>query len=270
MSDPTFSIAYLTYAPLQPPQAISLAARCGYQAIGLRVLPVAPGADHAPLIDDAALRRETIACAAAEGVAIFDIEIVRITERFDLTALRPFIDVCGELGAKAVLVGADDADERRLIDNYAAFCDALAPFGISADLEFMPWSRAPDAKAAMRIVAAAARPNSGILVDSLHAARSRTTLADLADIPAAQLHYAQICDAPGTIPATVEGLLQTARHERLLPGDGDIDPRAHIKALRKRVPVSIEVPNDAEKARRGIETWARDALVASRTVLAGL
>lgn len=267
--EPLFSLAYLTYAPLPPPEAISLAARTGYKAIGLRALPALAGGDCSPLIGNAALIRETRERAAAEGVTVFDMEIVRITPAFDIEDLKPFLETCGALGAKAVLVGGDDADEARLIANYAAFCDAAAPYGLTADLEFMPWSTVRDAKTALRVVTRAGRPNGGILVDSLHAARSRSTPADLAAIPADLLHYAQICDAPAEIPSTVEGLLFTARHARLLPGDGGIALRAQFDALRKPVPVSIELPNDAEKAKRGIEAWATAAIEAARKVLAG-
>ncbi len=100
---------------------------------------------------------------------------------------------------------------------------AAAPFGLSADLEFMPWTKVPDARTALRVVLGAAQPNGGVLVDALHVARSATSLADLAAIPRERLHYAQICDAPAEVPSTVEGLIHAARCERLLPGDGGID-----------------------------------------------
>ena len=74
---------------------------------------------------------------------------------------------------------------------------------------------------------------------------------------------------PKGLGSTVEGLLFTARHARLLPGDGGIELRAQFDALRKPVPVSIELPNDAEKAKRGIEAWATAAIEAARNVLAG-
>lgn len=267
--NPTFSLAYLTYAELSPPDAISLAARCGYRAIGLRALPAVPGGDHSRLIEDAALRRETMARATSEGITIFDMEIARLNETFSVEQFRPFLDTCGALGAKAVLVGGDDPDEARLIANYAVFCDAAAAYDLTADLEFMPWSRVPDAKTALRVVTTAGRPNGGILVDSLHAARSQSTPADLARIPASLLHYAQICDAPAEIPKSVAGLLHTARHERLLPGHGGIDLIGQFNALQRRVPVSIELPNDQEKARRGIEAWAKAAIDAARHVLSG-
>jgi sugar phosphate isomerase/epimerase len=263
----TFSLAYLTSAPLSAPDAVALAARCGYGAVGLRALPAMPGGDTNGLMGAPAVVRETMARVRDTGVAVFDVEIVRIGEAFNCESLKPFLDVCAALGAKAILVAGDDPDLARLTGSFAAFCDAAAPYGLSANLEFMPWTKVPDAKTALGIVQAADRPNGGILVDTLHASRSRSTLADIAAIPANRLHYAQMCDAPAEIPTTVDGLLYTARHARLLPGQGGIDLAGMIGALQATVPISLELPNDREKAAMGVEAWCQQAIEAARFVL---
>ena len=262
-----YSLAYLTYAPLSPPACITLAAKLGYQAVGLRTLPGMPGTDYARLADDAPLLRETQARIRDTGVGVFDVEIIRLVPGFSIEAVKPFLAVCGALDAKAILVAGDDPDEARLIANYAAFCAAALPYGLTADLEFMPWTTVCDAKTALRVVTAAAQPNGGILVDALHAARSTTTFADLAAIPRRLLHYIQICDAPGGVPKTVPELLHTARSERLLPGAGGIDLLGMFQVLPRDVPISIELPNDVLKARLGIEEWSRQALAATKNVL---
>jgi sugar phosphate isomerase/epimerase len=265
---PTLSLAYLTSAPLSPPDAIALAAELGYQAVGLRALPVAPGGAFSPLIEDAGLLRETIARMKATGVAVFDVEIVRLGPDFDPETVRPFLETCQKLDAKAVLVAGDDPDEARLTASFAAFCQAAAPYGLTGDLEFMPWTKVPDARTAQRIAVKAAQPNARVLVDSLHAGRSSTTLADLAALPRALLGYAQICDAPGEVPATAEGLIHTARQARLLPGDGGLDLVGIFAQLPQDLPVSVEIPNDRAMAELGVREWARQALAASKAVLA--
>src|SRR3954470_20423402 len=200
-----YSLAYLTSAPMAPPAALLLAQKLGYQAIGVRIAPAMPGGDFSPLTEDASLLRETIARIKDTGVPVFDVEIVRLDKDFQTEQFLGFLETAGKLGARAILVAGDDPDEARLTQSYAAFCDAAAPFGLTADLEFMPWTAVTDAKSALRIVTNADRPNGRILVDSLHAGRSTTTLADLAAIPTSRLSYAQLCDAPGEIPATNEG-----------------------------------------------------------------
>jgi sugar phosphate isomerase/epimerase len=107
-----------------------------------------------------------------------------------------------------------------------------------------------------------------VLVDALHAARSATTLADLAALPRERLSYAQICDAPGEVPTTTEGLIHTARCARLLPGEGGIDLAGIFAQLPRDLPISVEIPNDARKAEVGPEEWSRLALAATRAFLA--
>lgn len=265
---PPFSLAYLTSAPLSPPDAISLAARLGYDAVGLRALPVAPGAAFSRLIEDPALLRETAARAADTGVEVFDVEIVRLGTDFRPEPLTPFFETCRTLGARAILVAGDDPDEERLTASFAAFCEAAAPYGLTGDLEFMPWTKVPDAKTAHRIAAATGQPNARVLVDTLHAGRSSTTLADIAAIPASLLSYAQICDAPAEIPTSDEGLIHTAREARLLPGDGGIDLVGLLAQLPQGLPISIEIPNVDGMAEQGVEGWAAQALARSRAVIA--
>ncbi len=266
----TYSLAYLTYAPLSPPDCITLAAKLGYQAVGLRAFPVMPGADYARLAEDPALLRQTQARLKDTGVTAFDVEVIRLLPDFDVEAFKPFLAVCGALAAKAILVAGDDPDEARMTANYAAFCEAARPYGLTADLEYMPWTRVANAAIARRVVTNAAQPNGGILVDALHTARSATTLDDLRALPRALLHYIQICDAPGEVPKTVPELLHTARSERLLPGDGGIDLVSMFSVLPRDIPISIEMPNDAQKAKLGIEEWSRQVLAASRKVVANL
>jgi sugar phosphate isomerase/epimerase len=244
--------------------AIDLAAKLGYQAVGIRILPATPGGEHSPLIEQPSLVNETARRARATGVAIFDVEIVRITPNIRLSELSAFLDVCAALDAKAVLVAGDDPDEARLTASFADVCEAAARHGLSADLEFMPWTPVSDANTAVRIVARAGQPNGGVLVDALHAARSRTTRADIAAIPRAFLHYAQICDAPAEIPQTHAGLINTARNARLLPGDGGLDLAGFLRVLPADLPISIEIPNLRGKSELGIEEWARRALACAR------
>jgi sugar phosphate isomerase/epimerase len=265
---PVFSLAFLTSTPLDPPEAIRLAAECGYGAVGLRALPASPGGPYSRLVEDQRLRAETRAVLADTGVAAFDMEIVRLGPAFALDAVRPFLDVAEELGAKAVLVAGDDPDEARLVANFAAFAEAAGAHGLTADLEFMPWTPVADAATAMRVVEASGAPNGGILVDALHVARSRTSLADIAAIPRARLSYVQICDAPAAVPETVEGLIHDARCARLLPGEGEIDLVGLLARLPGDLPISLEIPNDARKPQVGVAAWARAAIEAGRRVVA--
>ena len=267
-----YSLAYLTSNTLTPPQAVRLAAKLGYGQVGLRLLPNAAGAPQQFLIDQPAVLRETVAALTDTGVGVFDLEIIRIGAGFDARAYLPLLDAGAALKAKAALVAGDDTDLTRLTDHYARLCELMYPFGMSADLEFMPWTAVPDARAALRVVEGAGRPrNAGILVDALHVSRSGTTLDDLRAIPRELLHYAQVCDAPTAAQIgrafTVEEMIHTARCERLLPGEGGIDLAAMFAALPGDLPVSVEIPHEQRLAQVGQTEWARQALAASRALL---
>jgi hypothetical protein len=56
----TYSLAYLTSAPMAPPDALVLAHKLDYQGIGIRIAPAAPGGDFSPLATNRAMLRETI------------------------------------------------------------------------------------------------------------------------------------------------------------------------------------------------------------------
>jgi sugar phosphate isomerase/epimerase len=263
------SLAHLTLLGLAPADLIDVAARAGYPFVGLRLLPAAPGGPAYPLMNDAVALRETLARMAASGVRVFDLEIVRLDERFDVARLLPLLEVGARLGARTVLVGADDTDAARRARSYAALCEAARGFGLAACIEFMPWTAVKNLRDATQLIEMAGRPaNAGLLVDALHFARSQSTLHEVAALPREWLHYAQICDAPAEIPASVDGLIHTARAQRQLPGEGGIDLVGLLRALPGDLPLSVEVPDPQRAAAVGPRAWAEQALQAARAVLA--
>ena len=137
-------------------------------------------------------------------------------------------------------------------------------FGLTADLEFMPWTAVPDVRAALNVIALAGSPsNAGLLVDALHFGRSTTTLDDIRSIPRHLLHYAQICDAPAGLHFSTEELIHTARCARLLPGEGSIDLPSLFSALPDDLPISVEVVNFEREANFSPKEWAEQCLVHS-------
>ena len=259
-----YSLAYLSSHRCTPAQAIQVAAQTGYQFVGLRLWPNAPGAPQQHLLDHPQALREALAAQQDTGVGVFDLEIIRINADFDPHTWDRLYDVGAQLKAKAILVAGDDPDETRLTQNYARLCEVMQPYGMTADLEFMPWTEVKDAQSALRIIRNAGMPsNAGILVDALHFGRSTTSLDDIRAIPRALLHYAQICDAQAGLHFTTAQMIHTARCERLLPGDGNIDVHGLFAALPADLPVSVEVVNFEREAHTPPAAWAAECLAAS-------
>ncbi len=256
-----YSLAYLTSCQVAAPQAMQLAADMGYQQVGFRLLPNMAGAPQQHLINQPEALRETLAIQRATGIQVLDLEIIRMGEQFDARAYLPLLEIGAQLKAQCVLVAGDDTNPARLADGYARLCELMQPFGLTADLEFMPWTAVPNVRSALQLIDAAGKPaNAGILVDALHYGRSTTTLEDVRSIPRHLLHYAQICDAQAGLNFTTEQMIHTARSERLLAGEGNIDVKGLFAALPQDLPVSVEVVHFERMAQHGQTQWARICL----------
>lgn len=265
---PSFSLAALTALELAPPELIDVAAACGYEHVGLRLLAAMPGGVAYPLMEDEAALRQTIARLDATGVTVADLEVVAIRPETEIAAFSAFFEAGARLRAKHVLVAAYDPDLERFADRYAGFCEAAAPYGLTADLEFMPWTSVPDLATARRIVDRVAQANAGVLVDALHFDRSQSAIGDIATIPAGKLHYWQLCDAAAARPTSTEQMMHVARNERMFPGEGGLDLVSLARAMPPDIVVSLEVPTVTLAKTMDAEARARRALSGARSVIA--
>jgi sugar phosphate isomerase/epimerase len=251
-----FSLAHLTVIRLSPPQAIEVAARTGYDTVGLRLIGGTEITPAYPLMDNKPLMRATKSAMAATGIGVLDIEFVRITPEIDVSSLEPFMAAGAELNARYLITSAFDPDLSRFTDRLAAISDLASQYALRAVLEFFPWTVVPDLSAAVTIVEAAERPALGILVDTLHFNRSASTFGELDGLSPSRLPFVHVADAPVQASYTTEELLHTARVERLPPGEGGIDIKRILSHMPQDIPVALEVPMTAVAAAEGAEQVA--------------
>ena len=131
---------------------------------------------------------------------------------------------------------------------FAGLCDRAAEHGLLVHLEFLPWSRIPDLATAWQVVRAADRPNGGLMVDAWHYFRSGPDGELLRSIPGASILGVQLCDAPAAAEAKP---LHATLHERLLPGEGELELPALLADLRATgttAPIGVEVFSDVLSA----------------------
>src|SRR5215475_1948027 len=265
---PSFSLAALTALELPPAKLVEVASACGFEQVGFRLLAATPGGTSYPLMNDREQLRETKARLAATGLGVADLEVVAFRPETVVGSLEAFLNAGRELGARHTLVAAYDPDLERFSDRFAEYCEMADSFGLTADLEFMPWTCVPDMNAALRIVEKVSSPAAGILVDALHFDRSAGRFEELRKIPVRRLHYWQMCDAPAERPSTIDGLIHAAREERMFPGEGGIDLIGLTKEMPPDITISIEVPT-AELARTlDAEARASRALRGAKAVIA--
>lgn len=262
-----FSLAHLTVLDQPPADAVRIAARTGYDTVGLRLIAVTDTTPGYPLMDDPAAMRATKAAIAETGVGVLDIEFVKITPELDVAGLEPFVAAGAELGARYVITAPHDPDLGRLADRLGAVSDLAASYGLRAVLEFFPWTVVPDLATVLQVVEATGRPEVGILVDTLHFDRSRSSHELLAGIPAGRLPFLHLCDAPVQGAYTTEDLLLAGRAERLPPGEGGIDLPAILRRLPVGIPIAVEVPMTAFGREFGSEAVARRAHRAAMRLL---
>lgn len=265
---PLFSLAALTALELTPPDLIDVAAACGYDQVGIRLLPAIPGGIAYPLMEEELKLRETIARLDATGVKVADLEVVAFRPETEIAAFSAFFETGGRPGAKHVLVAAYDPELRRFADRFAEFCETAAQYGLTADLEFMPWTFVPNLKIGNSIVAHSGQANAGLLVDALHFDRSKSSINELARVPVQRLHYWQLCDGPAERPATSEEMMHAARTERMFPGEGSIDLVSLTRAMPGDITVSIEVPTVELAKTLDASGRAARALKAAKRVIA--
>jgi sugar phosphate isomerase/epimerase len=148
---------------------------------------------------------------------------------------------------------------------FAELCDRAD--GLTVALEFMPYSGVPDLATAWRILDAAGRANSGLIIDVWHWARAHSTSADLAGVPPDRILAVQLCDVR---EHPMEPLRAESLGHRLPPGQGFGDPVGLLRDLQEhgvepRV-VAVEVISD-ELVARGVDTAATILGEAARDVL---
>ncbi|MDE2116142.1 MAG: TIM barrel protein, partial [Hyphomicrobiales bacterium] len=193
---PALSLAHLTVIGLSPPEMVEVAARCGYQSVGLRLIRVTPTSPGYPLMHDKPMMRATKAAMARTGIGVLDIEFVKITPEIDVAELEPFVAAGAELGARHIITAPYDPDLARLSDRLGAIGMLAKSYGLSAVLEFFPWTVVPNLDAALQMVENSGREDVGILVDMLHFNRSGSQLAQFQKVPRHRRPYGHLCDAP--------------------------------------------------------------------------
>ena len=260
-ADQPVGLGHLTALELPPIELLRLAAAVGYASIGLRLHPAFPGSPCYEIPRDSATMRELRRRIVGDGVTVSDSEFVVMDGDFVPARLAPVLAAAQMLGAKRLSVCGDDPDRPRMVANFAALCDLAAGFDLGVDLECMAWRRVASLPDAVGIVAAAGRPNGGVLIDALHLARTGGRPTDLLIVPPGLVVAAQLCDAAAASPIGHDAILQEARSGRLPPGEGALPLIDLLDALPDDTILSVEVPMaDAGSA----ETRARRIFQATR------
>jgi sugar phosphate isomerase/epimerase len=249
------------------PEALAAARTAGWDGVELRRLDYLRAADAGR---DAAWVAQTVlaaglpvACVGVEPGWMWadGAERTRLLGVFDEQCAR-----AAALGCDIVMSPVDKirGDVGRAAASVREVGAIAARHGVRLAVEFNSQAEQINALEPMReILAKAAHPRCGLLLDSYHIQRSGVTLAALEAVRAEEIVYVQYSDVPrtGTAPGQVL--------DRLPPGRGSVPFKEFFALMTAKGYAgffSYEAPNPAAWARPALDV-AREAVAATRAVL---
>ncbi|WP_241602042.1 sugar phosphate isomerase/epimerase family protein [Rosenbergiella nectarea] len=171
-----------------------------------------------------------------------------------------------ELGSPMILVAANTAEcaPQKIVMDMQWLCQQAKGFGLRVAYEAMSWStEINQCDKAWQIIQQVDEENLGLVIDAFHLFALGRTVQDLANIPVEKIFLVQLSDI--AMPLNSDAVKQIARHQRLLPGEGDFPLTALIAYLVKQGysgPIGLEVFNDqaAEQDCEWVAQRAKEAL----------
>jgi 2-keto-myo-inositol isomerase len=163
------------------------------------------------------------------------------------------------LGCRTVMSPVDRGrgDAARAAASVTEVGDIAARHDVRLALEFNSQCEQLNTLAGMReVLAKAAHPHVGLLLDAYHLARSGARPDDLKDVAGADIAYVQFSDVPRS------GLVAGQALDRLPPGQGGVPFRDFFAAIERTGYAgycSYEAPNPA--------AWARDPAAVAREAI---
>jgi sugar phosphate isomerase/epimerase len=259
MSGRLLSLAAGTVLDVDPAQAVDVAAAAGFGAVGVWF-------DPATWTD--AISRSVARRLRANSIVALDIEPVILGRGEDPG--DALVDTAGELGVRHVLVASGPAERGAVVERFGELCERAASAGVVVVLEFLPIFTIATLAAAAAVVEEVGQPNGGVLVDTLHLARSGGSPDELRGLRPGLVPYLQLADAPAEPPGRDrDALRDEALHGRLLPGDGELALDAVLAAVPD-VPLSLELRSVALMGARPDPTdRARAVFTATERLLSG-
>lgn len=158
-------------------------------------------------------------------------------------------DVMAELGCDLMLVCSSTTPEAlggidRAAADFRELGERAAARGLRVGYEALAWGRhVNDHRDAWEVVRRADHASIGLILDSFHTLGRGLDPETIRRIPGDRIFFVQLADAPA-IPMD---LLHWSRHFRNMPGEGDLDVTAFMRAVAATGyagPLSLEIFND--------------------------
>ena len=231
-------------SPFPIEDRLQVAAETGYTGIGLLHADLLAIEAKTPL-DQLALRLQELGLRHVEVECLIDWFAEGARREASDRQRANLIRAADALGARHIKVNGDlegvEWPFEMLAEEFARLCREAAAVGSMVAIEFMPFSGVPDVRAAVELVEAAGEPNGRLLIDTWHVARAGTPLREVAAVPRELIGHVEIDDA---LAEPEGGMWHDTVHNRLLPGEGELDVVGFLGAIRETGydgPIGVEV-----------------------------
>lgn len=238
------ALDHLTVSDAYPWELVELAARnrlagCCLFLQSMSVIPHMPAYD---LVADADARKRTKVALAACRISLDLAYPFTVTGRSRSEDFLDPMDAAADLGAKAINLLVYDRDEARRTETVAAIARMASARGMTSVIEFYPSSAIKSFADAAKLVRGVGYSDLGINVDLLHLYRSGGRVAEL-EQARDLIRFAQLADAPLASPDDPDF---EAAQGRMAISDGELPVSAFLQTLPREIPLSLEVPRDAD------------------------
>jgi len=224
----------------------------------------------------------------ASGIRVTGIQVMRDYEglegtlhEYKVDMAKSMLRICHAVGAPLLMVCSSTSkhasgDIGKIAADLAKLANLGMPLKVRIGFEALSWGRnVSECRQAWEAVARADHANLGVVVDSYHMLANRSPLDTVDQVPWSKIAMVQLSDFMWREIRSPEERLETARHLRVFPGEGehgselsDLVRRLHHGGYRGDY--SFEVFNDdylqmppemvAQRARRSAK-WVADQVL---------
>lgn len=224
----------------------------------------------------------------ASGLRVTGIQVMRDYEglegtlhEYKVDVAKNLLQICHAVAAPLLLVCSSTSrhavgDPAVIARHLAKLANLAVPLGIRIGYEALSWGRHINQyQQSWEVVERADHANLGVVIDSFHILANNGLLEDLEDIPGQRIAMVQLSDFMWREIRNPEEKLETARHLRVFPGEGEhsLELSDMVRRLHRcgyRGDYSFEVFNDdylqmtldvvAGRARRSAK-WVTDQVL---------
>jgi len=182
------------------------------------------------------------------------------------------LDAAEALGARHLKVGDfvnQQVEMEVAAESFAALCRDAANAGTSILFEVMPFAMFDNLADAVTMCELADADNGGLMIDTWHIVKMRSSYGELARVPRRFLLGVELNDGMIDTPEGMDMATETTQY-RAFPGQGEFDLPGFMEAIDRNGfdgPYGVEVINKANR-RRSLEELANLAYGTAATMFA--